>query len=285
MGARAEDQRFIPAGAGNTTACPPQMPLPTVHPRRRGEHGTVGRDISHAAGSSPQARGTPSRAPARAALIRFIPAGAGNTSARCGHWSVKTVHPRRRGEHTAVIAPAVSPDGSSPQARGTPCHAIATVRDGRFIPAGAGNTSRGPSRRPRSAVHPRRRGEHSPTTLSRCLTAGSSPQARGTRKHVRRPLEQVRFIPAGAGNTSSPGWRRSDRAVHPRRRGEHCSARLTVVRQSGSSPQARGTQTHCVSHRPACRFIPAGAGNTAAATKHRGRTPVHPRRRGEHEHL
>ena len=50
--------RFIPAGAGNTPLCCPAVKASTVHPRWRGEHGVMQRDLVALLGSSPLARGT-----------------------------------------------------------------------------------------------------------------------------------------------------------------------------------------------------------------------------------
>ena len=50
----------------------------------------------------------------------------------------------------------------------------------------------------------------------------------------------------------------------------------------GSSPLARGTHTHAVAAYLYTRFIPAGAGNTAAFVSPRDTLTVHPRWRGEH---
>ena len=111
---------------------------------------------------------------------------------------------------------------------------------------------------------------------------GSSPQARGTRLDVRVPAADGRFIPAGAGNTCCKSESVNCNAVHPRRRGEHCSYISCGVMPSGSSPQARGTHVADGGLAALERFIPAGAGNTAARAQACRRPPVHPRRRGEH---
>jgi len=70
--------------------------------------------------------------------------------------------------------------------------------------------------------------------------------------------------------------------VHPRRRGEHHVAGRSEHPVVGSSPQARGTLNLPRRQFLKQRFIPAGAGNTAQAGTRCPRTPVHPRRRGEH---
>ncbi len=71
-----------------------------------------------------------------------------------------------------------------------------------------------------------------------------------------------RFIPAGAGNTGRKNPSRTDRPVHPRRRGEHGYSDPLDKRLSGSSPQARGTRSTRFDFFQPTRFIPAGAGNT-----------------------
>ncbi len=93
------DNRFIPAGAGNTSAlrCDPRTGA--VHPRRRGEHSCGPCPAFERGGSSPQARGTLIQSAKVCLFIRFIPAGAGNTAHRMTRAIQQTVHPRRRGEH------------------------------------------------------------------------------------------------------------------------------------------------------------------------------------------
>ena len=101
-----------------------------------------------------------------------------------------------------LISEPIQSAGSSPLARGTPAHAVGAATRGRFIPAGAGNTTTGPSRSWSGPVHPRWRGEHWGLTLQEWTLVGSSPLARGTHLARNVALSFRRFIPAGAGNTA-----------------------------------------------------------------------------------
>ena len=135
---------FIPACAGNT-ACPALVPWRApVHPRMRGEHARPFAGFSVRAGSSPHARGT-HQIVCRCTLDkRFIPACAGNTH-RCDPAASGTsVHPRMRGEHSTTNATTTVMLGSSPHARGTHTGSWLHRRNGRFIPACAGNTPHHP---------------------------------------------------------------------------------------------------------------------------------------------
>ena len=193
---------------------------------------------------------------------RFIPAGAGNTESGRGKPLNESVHPRRRGEHVSIVTRPVARIGSSPQARGTH-QAVRVVHEGsRFIPAGAGNTCCPSLATAALSVHPRRRGEHRPGGLRNAHSLGSSPQARGTPIQVRRMRRSSRFIPAGAGNTSSRVRLSPSATVHPRRRGEHNPGTPFTPSGSGSSPQARGTPLVVWLWLGGLGFIPAGAGNT-----------------------
>jgi len=111
-----------------------------VYPRWRGEHRITVNDIQHYDGLSPLARGTPATRGGGRQFSRFIPAGAGNTGpVRLVHF-VAPVYPRWRGEHQAAEDGWERPDGLSPLARGTPITEVRMTYNGRFIPAGAGNT-------------------------------------------------------------------------------------------------------------------------------------------------
>ena len=171
--------------------------------------------------------------------------------------------------------------GSSPRARGTGCRKRENSVSRRFIPAGAGNSARSPSRHFCVPVHPRGRGEQAPAgSCGRCVF-GSSPRARGTVPIELSARLQPRFIPAGAGNSrhrpSLFGWN----AVHPRGRGEQLRFAAVKNGADGSSPRARGTVGSEVVFDAPYRFIPAGAGNSQRANGMLFAQSVHPRGRGE----
>ena len=213
--------RFIPAGAGNTAAPSSAWISVTVHPRWRGEHiGLLAVEVAHF-GSSPLARGTPSRPLTITGNERFIPAGAGNTATWSIRWRCRPVHPRWRGEHLFKALARCFAGGSSPLARGTLAVGLAQGADERFIPAGAGNTARSRGTARCGAVHPRWRGEHEVRAPGCGSRDGSSPLARGTRRCASPRSGSRRFIPAGAGNTCWWVKRRGACTVHPRWRGEH----------------------------------------------------------------
>ncbi len=91
---------------------------------------------------------------------------------------------------------------------------------------------------------------------------GLSPLARGTlTDFIDRPID-LRFIPAGAGNTQIPLSLPSLFPVYPRWRGEHGLCALVGENGGGLSPLARGTHFPDRVLRILSRFIPAGAGNT-----------------------
>ncbi|EHX78537.1 hypothetical protein ECDEC14B_3315 [Escherichia coli DEC14B] len=97
-----------------------------------------------------------------------------------------------------------------------PCHCR-----GRFIPAGAGNTTKPESFHITAAVYPRWRGEHLLAGEYAPRHAGLSPLARGTPYSFRTLHEICRFIPAGAGNTEIADSNKMEFSVYPRWRGEH----------------------------------------------------------------
>ena len=194
-------RRFIPAGAGNTERPLRLLSWMAVHPRWRGEHAPFVAHSVSVAGSSPLARGTHRLQHAQRRHARFIPAGAGNTPPCWIGSGACSVHPRWRGEHCGGAVLICAHYGSSPLARGTRDYAGALCCQGRFIPAGAGNTADPAAGREGASVHPRWRGEHAVWSVRSTRTVGSSPLARGTLDELKKDAAPMRFIPAGAGNT------------------------------------------------------------------------------------
>ena len=152
---------------------------------------------------------------------RFIPAGAGNTGSRLRRSSRMSVYPRWRGEHKRPGARVWRLYGLSPLARGTRRPQLSTYTPWRFIPAGAGNTSRYSVPRLAGSVYPRWRGEHPCAFAAARMGSGLSPLARGTPRTPVLRSPRWRFIPAGAGNTGYEGCAASCEPVYPRWRGEH----------------------------------------------------------------
>ena len=195
-------------------------------------------------GSSPHARGTRQSLHRQPRGCRFIPACAENARAVVPRPSCHPVHPRMRGERSSFLHARMSGFGSSPHARGTLRAQVRDLERGRFIPACAGNAmSRSSASGPRT-VHPRMRGERTPTFFTSASTYGSSPHARGTPPAPRATAESPWFIPACAGNAFTGELVASASTVHPRMRGERRRYRLPRRVFGGSSPHARGTRRH-----------------------------------------
>ncbi len=253
-----------------------------VYPRWRGELFCALAFCWLSRGLSPLARGTLCRCQHCWRVIRFIPAGAGNTVPRIISLSSSTVYPRWRGEHSASLMPIIGLGGLSPLARGTRRQRIVRLPLHRFIPAGAGNTSTLSITTDREPVYPRWRGEHPNGSALSYPQIGLSPLARGTLTEVMVETQNFRFIPAGAGNTAPLKICTKAIAVYPRWRGEHYFCNAQRYSRIGLSPLARGTLAKQTSGYAWCRFIPAGAGNTKFILINTAFVSVYPRWRGEH---
>ncbi len=193
-----------------------------------------------------------------------------------------TVYPRWRGEHKVTLTEPQKVGGLSPLARGTRSDRYLLPGTERFIPAGAGNTYRIKVVADVFTVYPRWRGEHDRKVRRRSRRGGLSPLARGTHTLIYSPLLTSRFIPAGAGNTRAKSTILVSYPVYPRWRGEHCIDWSIPCPSIGLSPLARGTLTCTPPMWCACRFIPAGAGNTQQNRLFFSDFAVYPRWRGEH---
>ena len=126
------------------------------------------------------------------------------------------------------------------------------------------------------------RGEHSLEDVVDSAGPGSSPHARGARHVAPGADSRAGIIPACAGSTACEPRPCAGTWDHPRMRGEHVDAALTVSPLTGSSPHARGARRSASKVPCPCRIIPACVGSTrrhrAGSTHNRD----HPRMRGEH---
>ena len=194
------------------------------------------------AGLSPLARVTLAHLTDDNARLRFIPAGVGNTARWLPTTGQPSVYPRWRGEHVLIAVVTVGICGLSPLARGTLLPVCSVGGRGRFIPAGAGNTTSESTGKRSSPVYPRWRGEHAQASINSRAMSGLSPLARGTQIEIDQQIRSARFIPAGAGNTHPDLPERVKAAVYPRWRGEHGDLLNLPPGINGLSPLARGTQ-------------------------------------------
>ena len=212
-------------------------------------------------GSSPRVRGTAETGGPESVFVRFIPACAGNR--QCGRLCV------------------MPPGGSSPRVRGTEPGPMPGVPASRFIPACAGNRAWANAWRTCIAVHPRVCGEQDAIGRPYTPDFGSFPRVRGTGRTVDDTPHARRFIPACAGNRRLTVEPALQRPVHPRVCGEQRGVSRRKSIGNGSSPRVRGTEWKGNGYVSNRRFIPACAGNRAAAACVHCRISVHPRVCGE----
>ena len=176
----ADQRRFIPACAGNSSRLMRLSVRNPVHPRVCGEQLEKLSGRFTIAGSSPRVRGTGHRKQQGKPFIRFIPACAGNRSDKASRSQSASVHPRVCGEQMSSPCGVAPASGSSPRVRGTEKPAYDQPKTYRFIPACAGNSrSMSSSVRP-APVHPRVCGEQIGMIPPPSTTHGSSPRVRGT---------------------------------------------------------------------------------------------------------
>ena len=274
--------RVIPAWAGNILLLVGQWCLVAGHPRVGGEHLIPCGPSSPSFGSSPRGRGTLGQEKTGNALIRVIPAWAGNILCYPCTACKDAGHPRVGGEHSSTVKPNALITGSSPRGRGTSAEFVFDLARARVIPAWAGNINRQQRHYRRQPGHPRVGGEHRSSIRSARWSCGSSPRGRGTCPRWASGHGTRRVIPAWAGNIRAYAPGCSPAAGHPRVGGEHCPKFPWIARPVGSSPRGRGTFRRLQGGLWHPRVIPAWAGNIRLCLRGSRICPGHPRVGGEH---
>ena len=232
------------------------------HPRSRGVYYGIHLDCRMRQGSSPLARGLPSRRVVDANLLGIIPARAGFTVNEGDSARAEPDHPRSRGVYAARKIASDVGRGSSPLARGLLPNSNGDRVVVGIIPARAGFT---PDQKDLEAYitdHPRSRGVYDDAVASHHFHPGSSPLARGLRLRHKLGHRQDRIIPARAGFTQWRTWLARSVSDHPRSRGVYIRWGPRVRGRRGSSPLARGLPDKRYAGKLNGGIIPARAGFT-----------------------
>ena len=231
-------------------------------------------------GSSPLARGGPTRARTEGPRHGLIPARAGRTRASHSRRVGGRAHPRSRGADAAESSAVAFSAGSSPLARGGRGAAGPRVGTAGLIPARAGRTS---STRPRTIgtrAHPRSRGADMNHIQERIDAQGSSPLARGGQQVSQDAERCPGLIPARAGRTPEVVAAANEVGAHPRSRGADLIVSHVIVAAVGSSPLARGGPERSRRCWSGLGLIPARAGRTSWRSTSARTLRAHPRSRG-----
>src|SRR5690554_4934369 len=151
-------------------------------------------------------------------------------------------------------------NGLSPRMRGTGQYRQIQYRQGRFIPADAGNGRTHAEQVGDNAVYPRGCGERHLAGVDRLTVAGLSPRMRGTAVSLQDQVFNNRFIPADAGNGTPAPILIALEAVYPRGCGERKSLSVFGSRISWFIPADAGNGTRQQFSAPVMPVYPRGCG-------------------------
>ena len=161
--------------------------------------------------------------------------------------------------------------------RGKPGRACRGERQGRIIPARAGQTVTGVSIRSPPPDHPRACGANLRLRPTHCVVCGSSPRVRGKHVGTGGRRRRHRIIPARAGQTWEATRRPRPGSDHPRACGANHVIGFDPPYAVGSSPRVRGKLASDPRCEQRTRIIPARAGQTQARQRADFAAADHPR--------
>ena len=150
-------------------------------------------------GLSPRVRGNLDKFLASDGTLRSIPACAGEPHCRPATPARSRVYPRVCGGTEMPAGYTLSVGGLSPRVRGNRTLAHSSITLMRSIPACAGEPGLFPLRAPCAMVYPRVCGGTVRVVQDACRPRGLSPRVRGNQKSLRGECNQMRSIPACAG--------------------------------------------------------------------------------------
>ena len=187
------------------------------------------------------------------------------------------VYPRVCGGNSYQLTTPRSMKGLSPRVRGKPVSGFQPGTASGSIPACAGETQQRFGFRASGRVYPRVCGGN--RRRWRCLAGirGLSPRVRGKRAVVGCGVDNVRSIPACAGETATARRCRLCRAVYPRVCGGNRPGRHSRQRPRHLSPRVRGKPFPAGLPLWQWRSIPACAGETGEEIRAAGDSEVYPR--------
>ncbi|RYQ24033.1 hypothetical protein PG2029B_1429 [Bifidobacterium pseudolongum subsp. globosum] len=194
--------RIIPAHAGQTKTSGRTYAAPSDHPRTCGANSAPPAHRPSPAGSSPHMRGKLIHHQTDLVCNRIIPAHAGQTAVWRARRRRVSDHPRTCGANIGGRMTHAALHGSSPHMRGKQAYTDLLGKSRRIIPAHAGQTVSRPRVNVLASDHPRTCGANPGVTGSRASCAGSSPHMRGKLAAVRVGDDELRIIPAHAGQTT-----------------------------------------------------------------------------------
>ena len=214
--AQVHDGRIIPARAGQTARPRAVWLWRAHHPRACGANCRCCNMFWTVSGSSPRVRGKLIGHLSFLLDKRIIPARAGQTPPNSPFRRFHPDHPRACGANAAKLALPSLPSGSSPRVRGKPTGERRQMAKLRIIPARAGQTCRPAPSSTASPDHPRACGANGVRHGRNQRGYGSSPRVRGKRRDAVLDFDDLRIIPARAGQTSSGFAPTGPRPDHPR---------------------------------------------------------------------
>ena len=232
--------RSIPASAGEPSR-PGRPATPfTVYPRECGGTRGCPRHRVDEEGLSPRVRGNPYKARHAVAILRSIPASAGEPRGASPRLSGIAVYPRECGGTGPRIVQQAPQRGLSPRVRGNLCGPGPIGGRTGSIPASAGEPTVTDRTQAPIRVYPRECGGTTLKRSSLVARTGLSPRVRGNLPSLTGRKHLSGSIPAECGGTTLK--------------------RSSLVARTGLSPRVRGNRLSTTLTSILKRSIPASAG-------------------------